>query len=312
MAAPAEEPVVSEKDIRSRTWQGVWHDFPPIAEVLEWAQTCWENGQFRYMNGQVERGEKEQREHFQFTLYWDNPVRLSTCLNLRPGCKRIHYIPCMDRFKQTSTYTSKSDTRVQGPWEWGDKPNPGRRTDLRHVADLIRRREIRSMRQLDQIAPHMSVQYGRGFRDLIERCTPDRSWRTKGWFLWGPSGIGKTHGYENAGVSYYRPVVEPTTKHFSFYRYAGQPLVIFDDQSPSAMMMSWWLEMCNGGPLYLPVKGQDPVSFLAYNAVFISNDPPPDELVTQERWKRRWTVCHVQTQTEASLFWQRILATPGL
>lgn len=312
MAAPADPqetaPAATRAtDVRCRVWMGTWNN--PADEYLAWMSTVWENGQVRFIAGQYEIGEKCGTPHLQFVVYFPNPVRLSTCKSLRPGCG-IHYEPCGDRFRQSYEYVTKQDTRALGPWEYGDKPHPGRRSDLHAMAIAIRDGEITTMRQLDMIAPHMSVQYGRGFADLIARSAPERHWATRGFYIWGPTGIGKSHGYQQF-PTYYRPIFEPTTRTFSFYGYNRHDLVVFDDNDPNAMQMCWWLEMTNSGPYYLPVKGRDPVSFVAREVVFISNDPPPTELAEQARWARRWTVIELRSQLDASNFWSHLRGTPG-
>jgi len=294
-------------DVKCRVWQGVWWNPPTAEEFCEWASSKFENGEVRYIQGQLERGEESGNLHFQFMCYFVNAVRLSTVMALRPN-SGIHWVPCGDRFAENDKYTSKSETRVLGPWEWGDRPNPGRRSDLDHYSRMIVRGEITDIRQLDLLAPRMSVQYGRGFENLIARSAPDRDFPTKGWFLWGPSGVGKTYGYPKRTT--YRPIFEPVSQTFSFYGYRRHELVVFDDQDVASIPMDLWSNFTNDGPMLLPVKGRDPVSFVARNVVIISSFEPPESLTSQERWTRRYEVVHVSTILESTMFWSRVLGTP--
>lgn len=301
MAAPVE----TKSDVRCRVWMGTWNNPPP--EYLEWMSSLWDNGMVKFVAGQLEIGEKEHTPHLQFVVYFPNPVRLSTVRNLRPG-GGIHYEPCGDRFKQSYAYVTKSDTRSLGPWEYGDKPNPGRRSDLHAMAVMIRDGEVTSMRELDMIAPHMSVQYGRGFADLIERNSAPRSWYTQCVYLWGRTGIGKSYGIPRSA---YFPVFEPISRTFSWFGYSRHEIVVFDDADASAVRMEHWLNYANDRELRLQVKGRDPVNFVAKKCVFISNDPPSPALLEQERWTRRWRVVEVQTREEASEFWSQFLVPQG-
>lgn len=302
MAAPAEK----QSDVRCRVWMGTWNNPPP--EYLEWMSSIWDNGMVRFVAGQLEIGEKEHTPHLQFVVYFSNPVRLSTVRNLRPG-GGIHYEPCGDRFKQSYAYVTKSDTRSLGPWEYGDKPNPGRRSDLQAMSCMVRDGEVTSMRQIARIAPHMVVQYGRGFRDLFALLSPSRGeWYTQCVYLWGRSGVGKSHGVPSTA---YRPVFESISRTFSWYGYTAQEIVVFDDVDASCIPMSDWLNFANNGQLMVPVKLGNPVDFLARKCVFISNFPPSSALLEHESWTRRWPVVEVQTREEAAEFWSRFLVPQG-
>lgn len=72
----------------------------------------------RFIRGQVERGEKDGVLHFQYAMNFKNPVRLSA---LKKHCAHSHF----EKIKVDNgafDYCKKAETRVVGPWEFGEPP----------------------------------------------------------------------------------------------------------------------------------------------------------------------------------------------
>jgi hypothetical protein len=98
---------------KARTWLGTLNnpDVDPSDYLSAWADKA------RYVCGQLEEG-KEGTRHIQFYLNFKEPVRLSA---LKKKCGKAHF----DMVKVDNgadTYCMKEDTRVAGPWEYGQKP----------------------------------------------------------------------------------------------------------------------------------------------------------------------------------------------
>lgn len=87
--------------------------------------------QVKYMALQLEQGEAGTK-HLQGYLVWfDTRSFLFTKKNLLPGA---HWEKRRGNHEQAKAYVTKDDTRIAGPWFWGDDEDiarrPGQRTDI--------------------------------------------------------------------------------------------------------------------------------------------------------------------------------------
>lgn len=89
-------------------------------------------------------------------------------------------------------YCQKEDTRVRGPYEFGTKPEQGRRTDLEEMAKEIV--EGKKPEDLAKINPMAYVRYHRGLKALADLNTKHRDQNVKAKIIWihGPAGVGKS------------------------------------------------------------------------------------------------------------------------
>lgn len=132
-----------------------------------------------------------QREHYQ------GFVRFTSCRTLTGVVKlcAMHW----ERRLPNSTdqaayeYCEKEDSKLEGPWTWGNKPiwsKRGQRNDL-----LVVSRDIKLGKTLEEIAdlyPCQFIKYHGGIGRLVEiqpvvKPVPHVQW------YWGASGLGKTY-----------------------------------------------------------------------------------------------------------------------
>lgn len=157
----------------------------------------------------------------------------------------------------------KGKTKPYNPeWkEFGSMPKQGERTDL----DILKNQILRGDKTVDDICienPIMVHQYGRTL-DRIEDISLRRKWRTemtKGIWLYGGTGKGKTH-YWNKVLKY-----SPET-HYLWQKdeefqcgYKQQKYVIIDEfrtQIPFGKL----LELVNDAPYSIKRKGREPIPF---------------------------------------------------
>jgi len=78
----------------------------------------------RYCTGQLEEGEQGLHRHLQGYLELSKPQRLSWLKAQLSGT--AHWEPRRGTREQARDYARKSDTRVEGPWEYGDWQAGGR------------------------------------------------------------------------------------------------------------------------------------------------------------------------------------------
>lgn len=77
---------------------------------------------------QLEEGEQGTR-HLQGLVCFTKALYLSNVKKL-PGLERAHWEPMRGTLAQAKEYCTKDETRVSGPWEFGEAPVQGQRSDL--------------------------------------------------------------------------------------------------------------------------------------------------------------------------------------
>lgn len=127
----------------------------------------------------------------------------------------------------------KEDTRVveegvdAGPWQYGEEPKQGKRSDLEEVKALID-----GGASVESIADsHFSdwCRYRQSFKEYSLMRSKKRSWQTTVTVYWGPSGTGKTRraAYEAGPNAYW---LNNTGGNVLWWDgYDGQEVVVIDE-----------------------------------------------------------------------------------
>ena len=98
----------------------------------------------QYLVYQLERGEQTHHLHYQFYVQFLRAQRFNFVQNCFPGA---HLEQQKGTNDEARDYSMKEDTRVEGPWEFGEfKPeggNQGKRTDLEEVIQKVQEKRPR-------------------------------------------------------------------------------------------------------------------------------------------------------------------------
>lgn len=73
--------------------------------------------------------------HFQMFLIFSSPKRFSTIKSYFP---KAHIENCIKSSSTCLAYTTKSETRIAGPYEWGTFEDQGSRSDIKSLNELIK------------------------------------------------------------------------------------------------------------------------------------------------------------------------------
>lgn len=221
----------------------------------------WEH--WAYLVWQKERGE-EGTLHLQGFVCWGKPATLAFCKKQSP---RAHWEIARGTLKQCTEYCTKKDTRVDGPWIHGHKPQPGARSDLVDVSEAID--EGMSLREVALAHPATYIKYHGGIKSYrLETASSSRG-QPNIIIYWGPSGCGKSKLVYQRYPEAYR---KPKGKWWDGYH--TQEVVVFDD------FYSWisydeLLRILDWYPLQVEIK-QSYVRLVATTFVFTSNKDPMD------------------------------------
>lgn len=205
--------------------------------------------------------------HLQGYVQVAGGIRLSALKKVLP---RAHWEPAKGSADSNKTYCSK-----QGDvFEKGRAEQQGQRNDIAELKDRIIRGELK----VDDLAlenPEAVHQYGRTL-DRIEdiyRRTMKRTWRTQGYWIYGPTGVGKSHWAraQSRDDHYWLP----TNDRGWWDQYTGQEVVIIDDFR-GEIKFSELLRLMDEYPMTVPRRGRAPTPFMAKKIIITSCHPPEE------------------------------------
>jgi len=185
-------------------------------------------------------------------------------------------------FTQNEAYCSKEGDLQ----ELGEKPKQGFRNDIREVADSI----LSGASTADDVCvdnPEFFHQYGRTLDRLecIALRKQFRKWMTKGIWIVGPSGSGKSHtAFENYSpdTHYIKNINEDW-----WDGYKGQETVIINEFR-GEIRFSELLDLVDKWPKMIKWRSRESVPFLAKTVIITSIKHPKDVYVNQvdEPWRQ--------------------------
>lgn len=235
------------------------------------APNSWDKEKVVFCYWQHERG-AEGTPHLQGVVVLARSSRISALKKLHATA---HWTLCNGTLDQNIEYCSKSDTKVAGPWNYGEKPLPaqGKRSDLLRLKDAVDegRTEL-SIAEDDKLFPTWAKFSRAAERYKRIKTVRARNWPTFTTILWGPPGTGKTrYAHEKHPDAYW--LKKPGKGQCIFFDgYEGQDCVIIDE-------FYGWLpydllcRMCDRYPLMVDTKG-GMCNFYPKHIVITSNKSP--------------------------------------
>ena len=203
----------------------------------------------RYLVFQKEQGE-EETEHYQGYCEFSVSFRLA---GLKKIHNSVHWEPRRGTRDQAREYCLKEDTRIDGPWEFGEwTQQRGQRTDLEALYKQAR--TAKTLLEVAEACPSQYIRYYKAVqhvRQIEAFDKPIRQADLQVFLYYGPPGTGKTRlAYETAPDLY----AIPLGKTLWFDNYAGEPDVLIDDFSGNLRLVDT-LRMLDRYPIQVPVKG---------------------------------------------------------
>lgn len=172
--------------------------------------------------------------------------------------------------KQNNEYCGKENELRK----FGDEPKQGSRADLVDVCNRIKKGED-SAETIALEDPDFYHQFGRTMEKIedISRRHTFRNWMTKGEWVWGPTGAGKSHrafqDYDTA-THYVKPIQDEW-----WDGYKGQPIVILNEfrgNIPFAELLS----LVDKWPHFVKRRCREPTPFLARKLIITSSLKPEE------------------------------------
>lgn len=224
---------------------------------------------------QLERGEENGVLHVQGYVYFKEPRTMATVKRLL-GYDSAHLEPRRGSHTQAKDYCMKLDTRVAGPWEFGDSAAVPEFQGDNGWGELLC--DARTMREVEMFEkyPERMIRCYKGINRFRQLCTPSRNWPMRVCVLVGPSGVGKTYtAHKLAEGKTHYVVPEPKQSGLYMDGYEGQEVVIVDEMSKRFFTRCGLLRLLDRYAMKVSVHGNQ-VEFTSRIIIFTSNKHPKE------------------------------------
>lgn len=242
-----------------------------IHDTAAWLESVARHDAVRYVCGQRELCPSTFRHHVQFMVQLTRTRQLSFLR--RHIDDKAHWEPMRGSAKQARDYCTKTDTRFDGPWEFGTIGLKGKTNGFDDAVSAIA--GGLPPHEVAAEFPHVWVKHGRGLLDLRKTLSLQADRRDFGaegpelWVLHGPSGTGKSRFVKEHWPDAFWKI--PEEKWWDGYQ--AHETVVLDDFKPSSMRLTDFQRLIDWYPLWVEVKG-GAVPMLAKRYIITANEPP--------------------------------------
>jgi len=228
-----------------------------------------EHNDIKYFICQLEKCPKTNK------LHWQGYIELKNRKGLK-GFKDIltdntaHIEKAQASAEDNINYCSKSDSKIEGPFSWGNpkKTGQGARSDL---SDL--KQSLDNNLKISEIAnKHFNefILYHKGIEKYLLLKRPKRNWDMDVIIILGPSGCGKSsYVYKTYDMNDIYELREPNNGSLWWDGYDGQETVLIDEFY-GWINYSFMLKLLDRYPLMIDTKG-GAVQFTSKRIIIISN-----------------------------------------
>lgn len=230
---------------------------------------------FKYYMFQVEKGEEEETEHIQGTIFFNVGKRFQTFKSYLPTA---HIEKVKGSNTQVRDYCSKSDTRILGPFEFGQFAEERERTDVKDFVSLVQAGASKA--ELSKLYPHLYVRECNKI-DAIKADTFENYQYTcrdvDVTYIYGDSGVGKsTYIRRKIGLKDTFFVHSYDNAMFTNYKYQNN-LVL--DEFAGQMKIQTLNQLLDVMPFEM--RGLGTLKYATFHHVYIISNYKPTELYKQ-------------------------------
>lgn len=224
------------------------------------------NPKVKYAKWQLEEAPTTKTPHLQVCVIYKEARTISAVIKDFPGA-HVEIAKSQDALLH---YVSKEGSRLDGPWEYGEPPAQGKRSDLKRAMESA----VSGATQLELMESHPTVmaRYSTFISTYKKAKTAGvlrKDLQVK--VYWGASGTGKSRRAFEEYPNAYRKA--NASKWFDGY--IGQKAVIWDDFDSIGINYRWFLNLLDIYPVTVEVKGGT-VDFEPDIIILTSNINPSD------------------------------------
>lgn len=155
--------------------------------------------------------------------------------------------------QQAIDYSSKEESRIDGPFEWGEKANQGARHDVDRMYEMVR--QGKREREIAEEMPSTHARCYRAldrYRFLVDKDETKAFRNVEVHIWWGKTGTGKSRA-ATEGTDWYK-MVKPNNNTVWFDGYEGEKTLVIDEFY-GWIPIYYLLELTDGHQMQLPIKG---------------------------------------------------------
>lgn len=198
-----------------------------IPDAKTWLEDLFHKSKASYVVGQLEQGTEEQTYHIQAFLNFSNTKAFGGLKKLIP----FAHIEAVKREQAAEAYCMKTETRIEGPFEFGIKPvRRNNKDDWEEVLE-----KAKDGRFAEIPASILVQNYGNITKLYKDHMKVEDSKHLRGIFIFGQSGVGKSTLAR--GLFPGRTIYNKAHNKW-WDSYKGEKIVIWDDLSPEEAKIS--------------------------------------------------------------------------
>lgn len=231
-----------------------------------------------YLIYQLEECPETRRTHWQGYIQFKNRVRMPRVKKLM-DLDNMHLEVARGNDEANRFYCSKSETRIDGPWEYGvkqERSGQGKRNDIgKFISDA--KQEGFGYAVRNNINTY--VKYSKGLteayswiREPEEREPPKVIW------IYGPTGVGKSREARRKDKKAF--TIPKCEGKVWFGSYTDQETIILDDLRPDTMKNDYLLTLLDRYEMEVEIKGG--FRWLNAKTIYITSDRSPEDFWDKE------------------------------
>lgn len=245
-------------------------EFIPINKKIEEAE---------YLVYQYEMCPKTKKLHIQGYIQFTNARSLGGVKKLLTkwsGEKGPHLEIAKGTPEENKNYCTKVESRVNGPFEFGDCPTGDVKTDMVRAWEMFRDAGGKITAELVKRYLNYATLYGKKWKEMYEDLKYENWIQREGYLppevivLWGVTGTGKSRrALDDGAMSIHANLAWP------FAEYRGQKTVVFDDYR-GEFPIGYFLKLIDGHPITVPLMYVGNKPWVPTKIYITSNKHPKD------------------------------------
>jgi len=195
-----------------------------------------------------------------------NPTRMSA---MKLAIGPTAHLEKTNQWDKAVEYCQKEETRVKGPWQFGEQKGQGHRRDLEDLTTMVVKGK--TMKDIAMTDPVGFARYSKGLQVLQQTIHKPKALERRCALLWGRTGTGKTRMvFDTWKADDIYTVFNITTPWFDGYQ--QEETVLFDECGPGMMDINMLKRLTDRYPMTVPIKGAS-TPWNARTIVLTSNTP---------------------------------------
>jgi hypothetical protein len=261
---------------RVRNWAFTWYQNEESIMDSETIKMNFDNiGEVRYLIFQLERSERADKSHYQGVVIFKNAVRFNS---IKAVFHTMHLDHINGNLIDSINYAKKTQTRVNGPYEYGEIPNKGKRSDLYAIHEMLE--DGNTLEDIRKVHPTQFLIYQNNIKayylDVTTKNFQYSNRKLKVLFIYGKTGVGKSRFV--LSLFDRSKIYRVTDYNNPFDEYINEPVIVLDEFR-GQFDISYLLNLLDIYPLKLKARYNNKIA--CFDWVFIISNQPLEKIYSK-------------------------------